>query len=92
MNIPIFNNKKKEKPSVFKELGGYFNLGWQIAITITLMTFLGVWLDSEFDTKPVWTLICSIFGVFIAMYTFIRTVMTLTKNEKLEKEKNKKNY
>ena len=64
------------------QLGPYLNLGWQLAITIIVMVFLGKWLDAQFDTSPWMIVCCSIFGVFAGMYTFIKTVITLDKKKK----------
>jgi F0F1-type ATP synthase assembly protein I len=76
------NDNSKKKPSIAKEYGAFLNLGWQIVITIGLMALLGDWLDKEFETSPLWIIICSFFGVVVAMYSFIKTVINLTKKDK----------
>jgi len=70
------------KSKVMKQLGPYLNLGWQLAITIVVMVFLGKWLDEKFGTSPWLIVTCSVFGVFAGMYTFIKTVMNLDKKNK----------
>lgn len=83
MNILQINNHKKvkSKDNIIKELSPYLNLGWQLAITICLMALLGWWLDGQFDTKPLFVIICSVFGVIAALYSFIRTVISLNKKK-----------
>jgi len=71
----------KSRKNISKELGPYLNLGWQMAITILLMVLLGWWLDGKFHTSPWLIVICSLFGVVAGMYSFIRTVLNLTKGK-----------
>ncbi len=53
----------------------YLGLGTQLAATVAVMVFLGYWLDSKFDSKPILTIIFSILGVIVGMYQFIKTVI-----------------
>jgi F0F1-type ATP synthase assembly protein I len=46
-----------------------------LAVTVTAMVFLGIWLDGQFETKPILTIILAFFGVFAGMYTFIKSVL-----------------
>lgn len=57
----------------------YLTLGSQLAITVTLMVFLGVWLDGKFDTTPVLTVVFSFLGVAGGMYNFIKRVINSDK-------------
>lgn len=54
---------------------GYLGLGVQLAATVTVMAFLGVWLDGKFDTRPLLTVIFSFLGVASGLYSFIRSVI-----------------
>jgi F0F1-type ATP synthase assembly protein I len=83
MNILQTNkpNGIKSKEKIIKELAPYLNLGWQLAITISLMALLGWWLDGQLDAKPWFIIICSVFGIIAAMYSFIRTVLNLNKEK-----------
>ena len=53
----------------------YLNLGSQLAITVTAMVFVGVWLDGKFDTRPVLTVVFSFLGVAGGLYNFIKSVL-----------------
>jgi len=60
---------------MYREIGPYIGLGMQLAVTVTLMVFIGIWLDNEFDLKPVLTVVFSFLGVFAGMYNFIKSVL-----------------
>lgn len=66
------NNSEKDK--ILKEVTPYLGLGLQLAITVTVMSLLGVWLDGKFDTSPILTISLSFLGVFAGMYNFIKSV------------------
>lgn len=68
-------DKLKNVNKAYKEIGPYIGLGMQLAITVTVMVFVGVWLDDKFETTPILTVIFSLFGVFAGMYNFIKTVI-----------------
>lgn len=65
----------KNSGNVLKDYAPYIGLGLQLAITVVIMVFLGVWLDSVFNTKPLLTVIFSFLGVFAALYNFIKSVI-----------------
>lgn len=52
----------------------FSGLGIQMAATIGLATWLGVWLDGRFGWEPWATVVLSLTGVFAAMYLVIREV------------------
>jgi len=45
------------------------------------MTFLGVYIDNHFNTKPIFILICTFFGAFAGLYNFIKSVNELNKKK-----------
>jgi ATP synthase protein I len=55
--------------------GPYLGLGLQLAVTVIVMVFLGIWLDGKFNTKPWLTLIFSFLGIASALYSFLKTVL-----------------
>lgn len=75
------NEQKKRASDIAKEIGPYINLGWQIAVTIGLGVLIGWWIDSESGTKPLWLIICSLLGVVVGMYSFLKTVLNLNKKK-----------
>ncbi len=74
-------NKFKNKNN-FRYLK-YLGLGSQLAATVLVTVFLGLWLDKKLNTSPFLTIVLSLLGVFSALYNFIKTVT------ELENDKNK---
>ena len=72
---------KKDKGFIdsFRDVGPYLGLGLQLAVTVTIMVFVGIWLDENFNSKPILIIVCSIFGIFAGMYNFIKTVLKSSK-------------
>jgi ATP synthase protein I len=68
-------DKVKGASNFNKDIGPYLGLGLQLAVTVTAMVFLGIWLDEQFETKPILTIVLAFFGVFAGMYTFIKSVL-----------------
>ena len=72
-------DKLKNVNKIYREVGPYLGLGMQLAITVTVMVFLGVWLDEKFDLSPLLTIVFAMLGVFAGMYNFIKSVMNSDK-------------
>ncbi|MCW8811835.1 MAG: AtpZ/AtpI family protein [Ignavibacteriaceae bacterium] len=75
-------DKIKGANNFYKEIGPYLGLGLQLAVTVTIMVFIGVWLDGKFNTDPVLTIIFSFLGVFAGLYTFIKSVLKAGNDKK----------
>lgn len=67
---------------IYKDVGPYLGLGTQLAATIVLMFFLGRWLDSEFNTQPLFILVFSFLGGFAGIYNFIKAVLDINKKNR----------
>jgi ATP synthase protein I len=65
------NNENNSGPGWVNYLG----LGMQLAVTVTAMTFLGIWLDNKYNSKPVFTICCSFFGITAGIYNFIKAAL-----------------
>lgn len=72
-------DKKSLNSDLFKDYAPYLGLGVQLAATIVLMVFVGIWLDGKFNTSPYLTLVFSFLGIFTGMYHFIKSVTRLDK-------------
>jgi ATP synthase protein I len=68
-------DKLKNVNKIYQEVGPYLGLGMQLAITVTVMVFIGIWLDEKFDLSPVLTIVFAMLGVFAGMYNFIKSVI-----------------
>ena len=75
MKIKPDPDKLKNVNKIYREVGPYLSLGLQLAITVTVMVLLGIWLDEKFDLSPVLTIVFAMLGVFAGMYNFIKTVI-----------------
>jgi ATP synthase protein I len=85
----VNENPKKIKISItesMSQVAPYLGLGTQLAATIAIMTFVGVFLDNKFQTKPVFILICTFFGAFAGLYNFIKSITGLEKKNKNDKK------
>jgi len=72
-------DKNSSDSNLFKDYAPYLGLGIQLAATIVLMVFVGIWLDGKFNTSPYLTLLFSFLGIFTGMYHFIKSVTRLDK-------------
>jgi ATP synthase protein I len=68
-------DEESSQEQKFRDLGNYLGLGLQLAITVGVMVFVGIWLDNKFNTNPWLTVTCSFVGIFAALYSFIKTVL-----------------
>ena len=75
-------DKIKSTTNFYKEIAPYISLGLQLAVTVTIMVFIGVWLDGKFDTNPILTVIFSFLGVFAGLYSFIKSVLKAGNDKK----------
>ena len=54
-------------------------MGFQLAATVALLVFIGIWLDKKTGKDPLFTVIFAFLGVGIGLYNFIKTVIDLSK-------------
>jgi F0F1-type ATP synthase assembly protein I len=55
-------------------------VGFFIAICIVGGTFAGLWLDSKFNTRPIFIVLGLLLGLVIAVYGVYRMIKPLIKN------------
>ncbi len=70
INNPLKDNNNSDNSWI-----SYLGLGLQLAATVTIMVFIGVWLDGKFKTEPIFTVVFSFLGVISGLYNFIKTVL-----------------
>lgn len=71
------NDQKKKSLSKWASL---MNIPFQMGIIIFAFTYLGMWLDEKYSNgSSTWTIILSLFSVFIALYNVIRQVKNINK-------------
>lgn len=59
----------------------FVNIPFQMGIVIFIGVFIGVKLDAYFEKGNLFTIILSLLSVFVALYTVIRNVNNLNKND-----------
>ena len=67
---------KTKKSSKLADVYQYSAMAFQMGIIIGLSAFIGLKLDQWFQTKVLFTLILSLFGVFAALYFFIKKALS----------------
>ena len=60
----------------------FIGVGWLIALSIACGTLGGLWLDSKFDTKPIFIITGLFIGMIVAFYGIYRMIIPLMKNNK----------
>jgi ATP synthase protein I len=73
------SNSKKSENNNSSGWTQYLGLGTELAATVGVMTYIGVWLDGKFKTDPIFTIICSFLGIAGGLYNFIKTVLKTDK-------------
>ncbi len=64
----------KKTPGVIKELVYYSSLGLQVAFSIFIGLFFGLWLDSKFGTAPICLFVFLGFGIAAAFRNILLAV------------------
>jgi len=87
------DNKEKNKKSTLSDLFGkplisgnkslqYSGLGVQLAATIIVFLFIGIWIDKWLETRFIFTLVFTFIGFFGGFYSFYLNIKKLTEEEK----------
>jgi ATP synthase protein I len=64
-------------PATLMLLGRVGGIGWFVATSIALGAYGGYWLDRQFDTAPVLTLLGLVLGVLTAFVGMIRLLSAI---------------
>lgn len=75
--------KKSAKSNIMMEIAPYASLGLQMVITIVICAYIGWWIDGKNGTSPWFLIVLTFFGAVAGMVTFLRTVMTRNKKNKV---------
>ncbi|KIC01664.1 F0F1-ATPase subunit [Flavobacterium sp. JRM] len=69
------SHHKKEKSWI-----ALINIPIQMGVIIFLFSYLGIWLDEKYSNGgSLWTIVLSLFSVFLALYNVLRQVKNLNK-------------
>jgi F0F1-type ATP synthase assembly protein I len=65
----------------YRKLAPYLNIGYFFAVSVTLLTWLGYYLDKKWHTDP-WLILCgAVLGIVLGFYNFFKTVFSLEKKD-----------
>ncbi len=81
---PKTDDSKNQPPGVFqtyKEFAPFLTLGFQMAAAVLILFFLGNWIDSKYDTSPLFSLTGVAIGTVGGLIKFIRSVTQLGKQK-----------
>jgi F0F1-type ATP synthase assembly protein I len=59
----------------------YAGAGLQLALTLVVFMFLGIWLDKRLGSSPWFVLICVFVGAAAGFYSIYRRLMNATKRD-----------
>jgi F0F1-type ATP synthase assembly protein I len=59
----------------------FAGVGIQFAVTIALLTFLGIWLDGKADTDPLFTVVFLLLAFVGGTWSLVRTVLAEDKKK-----------
>ncbi len=55
-------------------------VGWFVGVSLLLGVLGGLWLDSEFGSKPLFVIVGLILGIIVATYGVYRMLLPLIRN------------
>jgi uncharacterized membrane protein YfcA len=70
--------KKKNSHNKWLQL---INIPFQMGVIILAFSFLGKWIDEKYLLENIFTIIFTLFGVFLALYNVISQVNKMNKDE-----------
>jgi F0F1-type ATP synthase assembly protein I len=67
---------KKNRSSQYNAYAKYSGLAIQMGLTIGVFSWLGVYLDDQYQMrKPIFTIVLSLFGIFLSLYVVLKGVI-----------------
>ena len=66
----------------------YSGIAFQMIVLIGGGGALGYWLDGKYDTFPLWSVICSVVGVGLSLFTLYKSLREMERfNRRMEAER-----
>lgn len=75
---PMADKESKNNDHWLRIAAKYSTLAMKMGITIVAFTYLGTYLDGRFNasgSRPWFTLSCALFGVILAIYTTLKSIL-----------------
>lgn len=64
------------RPSAAPSGGDYAGAGFQLAVTLVVFMFFGIWLDKRLGSSPWFVIICVFVGAAAGFYSLYRKLMS----------------
>lgn len=71
---------------LYKEIGPFLTLGFQLAAAVIIFYFIGAWIDKQYDTEPAFTLVGIFLGTAGGLIKFFKDVIDLNKKSQPPKD------
>ncbi|MBN1397148.1 MAG: AtpZ/AtpI family protein [Bacteroidetes bacterium] len=75
-------NNKAGIQKTYREYAPFLTLGFQMAAAVVVFFFLGDWLDNRYGIEPAGKLVGAAIGIIGGLIKFIKSVASITENEK----------
>ena len=75
-SITIKGKKMKDKKG-YNQLAYLSGFAFTMIVIIAISVFVGIWLDNQFTTDPLFTIIFSLLGMFAGIFNLIRNIIKL---------------
>lgn len=72
-------SKSSHQANVMRDIAPYLSLGAQMSGAIVVSGAIGWWIDSRFQTDPVFLIVMLLFGIISGMTMFIRAALEADK-------------
>lgn len=72
------SRKKAKYTRSLNHYARYSNMAFQMLLIIIIGVFGGIKLDEKLNSKPIFTLVCSLAGLAVAFYVVIKDVLRST--------------
>jgi F0F1-type ATP synthase assembly protein I len=89
-NKDFFKRFLSSKPLVNSKSLQYSGLGVQLAVTILVFLFIGIWIDKALGTIFWFTLLFTLLGFFGGFYSFYLNIKKLNEDSKREKNESER--
>jgi F0F1-type ATP synthase assembly protein I len=66
----------------FQKAAPYINISYVLIASMAMLGVLGWWLDGQFMTKPLLTVIGILGGLFLGLYNLFKVISKLEKESK----------
>jgi F0F1-type ATP synthase assembly protein I len=66
----------------FQKAAPYINISYVLIASMAMLGALGWWLDQEFMTRPLLTVLGILFGLFLGLYNLFKVISKMEKEDR----------